>query len=72
MMSEWLENILRPIYQNVGIVGARGPVPSWTFLAAVVSVIVVTFALHFIVCVYDSITTGKCLLCGGRDHQNGN
>lgn len=71
-MSERLENILRPIYQNIGIVGARGPVPSWTFLATVVSVIAVTFTIQFIVCVYDSVATGKCLLCGGRHRNNNN
>lgn len=70
-MLERLENILRPIYQNIGIVGTRGPVPSWTFLATVVSVIVVTFAIQLIICVCDSVTTGECLLCGCK-HQNDN
>ena len=61
-----LENALRPLYQNVGIVGARGPVPSFVFYATIVSVIMLTFILVMVVKIYEMMTTGKCLLCGKK------
>ena len=61
-----LENALRPLYQNVGIVGSRGPVPSFVFYATIVSVIMLTFILVMVVKIYEMMTTGKCLLCGKK------
>lgn len=59
-----LENALRPIYQDMGIVGARGPVPSWLFPATIATVILLTLILIMSIKIYEMMSTGKCLLCG--------
>jgi hypothetical protein len=64
-----LENALRGVCQNMGIVGARGPVPSWIFPAAVVMVIILTLILVMLVKVYEMLSTGTCMLCG-KSHKN--
>ena len=61
-----LENALRPIYQNMGIVGARGPVPSFVFYATIVSVIMLTFILIMSIKIYEMMATGKCMMCGKK------
>lgn len=61
-----LENALRPIYQNVGIVGARGPVPSFILYATIASVIMLTFILIMIIKIYEMMTTGTCIMCGKK------
>lgn len=58
-----LENALRPLYQNVGIVGARGPVPTWIFPATIVTIIMLTCISIMTVKIYEMMATGKCLLC---------
>jgi len=64
-----LENALRPLYQKVGIVGARGPVPSFVFYATIVSVIILTLILIMLVKIYEMISTGKCVMCGKKHPQ---
>ncbi len=64
-----IENILRPMYKNLGIVGGRGPVPSFIVYATIVSVILLTFILILLINIYDSMTTGKCIMCG-QSHKN--
>ena len=59
-----LENALRPLYQNMNIVGSRGPVPSWVFPATIATVVLLTFILIMTVKIYEMMSTGKCLLCG--------
>ena len=61
-----LENALRPIYQNVGIVGARGPVPSWVFPATIATVILLTLILIMSIKIYEMLSTGKCMMCGKK------
>ena len=61
-----LENALRPIYQNVGIVGARGPVPSWVFPATIATVILLTLILIMSIKIYEMMSTGKCMMCGKK------
>ena len=61
-----LETFLRPLYQNVGIVGTRGPVPPFVFYATIVSVIMLTFILVMLVKIYEMMTTGECILCGKK------
>ena len=64
-----LENALRGVCQNMGIVGARGPVPSWVFPAALVAVTILTVILVMLVKVYEMLSTGTCMLCG-KSHRN--
>jgi hypothetical protein len=64
-----LENALRPIYQNVGIVGARGPVPSWVFPATIATVILLTLILIMSIKIYEMMSTGKCIMCG-KKHES--
>ena len=64
-----LENALRPLYKNVGIVGARGPVPSWVFPATIVTIILLTFISIMTVKIYEMMTTGKCAMCG-KKHES--
>jgi len=61
-----LENALRPIYQNVGIVGARGPVPSWVFPATIATVILLTLILIMSIKIYEMMSTGACMMCGKK------
>lgn len=61
-----LENALRPLYQNMNIVGSRGPVPSFVFYATIVSVIMLTLILITTVKIYEMMTTGKCMMCGKK------
>ena len=64
-----LENALRPLYQNVGIVGSRGPVPTWVFPATIVTIILLTFISIMIVKIYEMMATGKCMMCGKTHKQ---
>ena len=64
MNREILENALRPLYNKIGIVGSRGPVPSFVFYATIASVVLLTFILIMTVKIYEMMSTGKCLLCG--------
>ena len=61
-----LENALRPLYQNVGIVGSRGPVPTWVFPATIVAIILLTFISIMTVKIYEMMSTGKCMMCGKK------
>ena len=45
MNKAMLENNIRQLCQKVGIVGTRGPVPSFVFYATLVSVIMLTLIL---------------------------
>lgn len=65
-----LENALRPIYHNMGIVGARGPVPSWLFPATIATIILLTLILIMSVKIYEMMSTGKCILCGQSHRKN--
>lgn len=64
-----LENALRPLYQNMNIVGSRGPVPSFVFYATIVSVIMLTFILIMTVKIYEMMSTGTCMMCG-KKHES--
>ena len=64
-----LENALRPLYQNMNIVGSRGPVPSWVFPATLVTIILLTLILILTVKMYEMMSTGKCMMCG-KKHDN--
>ena len=61
-----LENALRPLYQNVGIVGSRGPVPTWVFPATIITIILLTFISIMTVKIYEMMSTGKCMMCGKK------
>jgi hypothetical protein len=64
-----LENALRPLYQNMNIVGSRGPVPSWVFPATIATVVLLTFILIMTVKIYEMMSTGKCMMCG-KKHES--
>jgi hypothetical protein len=64
-----LENNIRQLCQKVGIVGTRGPMPSFVFYATLVSVIMLTLILIMLVKIYEMISTGKCLLCGHKHEK---
>ena len=64
-----LENALRPLYQKVGIVGSRGPVPTWVFPATIITIILLTFISIMTVKIYEMMTTGKCMMCG-KKHES--
>ena len=64
-----LENVLRPILYNVGIVGKRGPVPGWVLPATITFVILLVLILILLIKIYESVTTGKCMVCGMK-HKN--
>lgn len=64
-----LENALRPLYNNIGITGSRGPVPSWVFPATLVTIVLLTLILIFMVKMYEMMSTGKCMMCG-KKHDN--
>lgn len=64
-----IENILRPIYKNLGIVGGRGPVPSWVFPATAITVVLLTMILILLIKIYEMMYTGKCMVCG-KSHKN--
>ena len=64
-----LENALRPLYQNMNIVGSRGPVPSWVFPATIATVVMLTFILVMLVKIYEMMSTGKCMMCG-KKHES--
>jgi hypothetical protein len=61
-----LETFLRPLYQNVGIVGTRGPVPSWALTATIAAILLLTLILIMLVKIYEMMTTGTCMLCGQK------
>lgn len=69
MNKEILENALRPLYNRIGIVGSRGPVPSWIFPATLVFVLILTFILITVVKIYEMMSTGKCFVCGKKHER---
>jgi len=64
-----LENVLRPMLYNIGVVGKRGPVPGWVLPVTIASVCLLVLILITLIKIYESITTGKCMMCG-RKHKN--
>lgn len=64
-----LENVLRPVLYNFGVVGKRGPVPGWVLPATIASVVLLVLILITLIKIYESITTGKCMICG-TIHKN--
>jgi hypothetical protein len=64
-----LENILRPLLQNLGVVGKRGPTPSWILPASLAVVILLVLILTALVKIYEFVKYGSCPLCGSR-HVN--
>jgi len=63
------ENVLRPMLYNLGVVGKRGPVPGWVLPATIASVCLLVLILITLIKIYESITTGKCMMCGLK-HKN--
>ena len=61
-----LETALRPLYQNIGIVGARGPVPGWVFPVTIATVVLLTLILIMTVKIYEMMSTGRCIMCGKK------
>lgn len=64
-----LENVLRPILYNFGVVGKRGPVPGWVLPATIASVVLLVLILITLIKIYESLSTGKCIMCGAI-HKN--
>jgi hypothetical protein len=61
-----IENTLRPVLQNLGIVGKRGPVPSWVLPATLAVVILLVLILTALVKIYELVKYGTCPMCGSR------
>ena len=61
-----LENVLRPLLHNVGVVGKRGPVPGWILPAMIAIVCLLVLILIGVIKIYESITTGRCIACGQK------
>ena len=59
-----IENTLRPLLQNIGVVGKRGPVPSWVLPASLAVVVLLVLILTALVKIYELIRYGSCPLCG--------
>jgi len=64
-----LENNIRQLCQKVGIVGARGPVPSWVLPLTIAVVILMTFVLVLMVKIYNMMIGGSCIMCGKKHPQ---
>ena len=64
-----LENILRPVLYNVGIAGKRGPVPGWVLPVVISAVLLLVLILLLLIKIYESLSTGECMMCG-RKHKN--
>lgn len=61
-----IENTLRPVLQNLGIVGKRGPVPSWVLPATLAVVILLVLILTALVKIYELVKYGTCPMCGSK------
>ena len=69
MNKAMLENNIRQLCQKVGIVGTRGPVPSWVLPLTIGLVILMTFVLILMVKIYNMMTGGSCIMCGKKHPQ---
>ncbi|APC25668.1 hypothetical protein BST79_gp155 [Only Syngen Nebraska virus 5] len=63
------ENVLRPMLYNLGVVGKRGPVPGWVLPMMISGVCLLVLILILLIKIYESITTGACMVCGMK-HKN--
>jgi hypothetical protein len=61
-----IENALRPVLQNIGIVGARGPPKDWIFPALLAGVLIFVLLIVLLVNLYEYSFTGTCPLCGKK------
>jgi hypothetical protein len=65
-----LENVMRPILYNVGVVGKRGPVPGWVLPMMISGVCLLVLILILLIKIYESVTTNTCMMCGMRHKKN--
>ena len=61
-----IENIMRPVLYNLGVVGKRGPVPSWVLPSTLVCISLLILILIILIKMYESIVSGKCVMCGQK------
>ncbi|ABT14836.1 hypothetical protein NY2A_B437L [Paramecium bursaria Chlorella virus NY2A] len=66
-----VENIMRPVLYNLGVVGKRGPVPSWVLPATIACTCLLVLILIILVKIYESIISGKCIMCGQKHDTSG-
>jgi hypothetical protein len=65
-----IENALRPVLQNLNVIGSRGPPKSWVFPAMLAGVLAFVLLVVLLVSAYEFAFTGKCPLCGGKEHES--
>ena len=58
-----IENILRPILQNLNVIGSRGPPRDWVFPAMLASVIILVLIFMLIIFWYEYAFKHTCPLC---------
>jgi hypothetical protein len=61
-----LENALRPVLQNIGIVGTRGPPKDWVFPAMLAGTLGFLLVIVLLVNLYELVFTKTCPLCGQK------
>jgi hypothetical protein len=61
-----IENILRPMLQNLNVVGARGPPKDWVFPAMLASVVIVALLAAVLLGLVDLLFYKSCPICGNK------
>lgn len=61
-----IENALRPLLQNMNVVGARGPPKDWVFPAMLATVVIFALLAALILGTYEFIFQRVCPLCGNQ------
>ena len=69
MNSADVENFLRPMLQNMNIIGSRGPPKFWVFPAMLSAVVILVLFIITCVNVYEFAFTHTCPLCSKKHHS---
>ena len=61
-----IENTLRPLLQNMNVIGSRGPPKDFVFPALLVSVVIIALLAALLLGTIDMLIYKSCPLCGNK------
>ncbi|ABT15614.1 hypothetical protein FR483_N329L [Paramecium bursaria Chlorella virus FR483] len=61
-----IENILRPILQNLNVIGSRGPPRDWVFPAMLASVVMIALLAALLLFTVELVFYKSCPICGNQ------
>ena len=64
-----IENALRPVLQNMNVIGSRGPPKDWVFPAMLAGTLAFVLIIVLFVNLYEFAFTKTCPLCSKKHSE---